>query len=106
MEQEQSQPNSDMTPEEAKASLGIATYLQGQLLPQGEPSPDEGVSENARGGEEKQDVGQSLQEMELRLKDEIMSIKEMIKENSPEKESKEIDALKKEIEDVLNSDDK
>ncbi len=81
----------DMTPEEAKASLGIATYLQQQMLPQGVPIDPSESPEMGEGGDlelETEEVPEEdikgefeafKKETQKMIKDEIGSIKEMIK---------------------------
>lgn len=97
--------NSELTPEEAKASLGIATYLQQGLLPQGTPMDGSVESQNPPGQAQPSQPNEDLEGLEARLMDEITTIKEMIEKNSPKDEKTEIAELKKQIEEVLNSND-
>ena len=87
------QPNSqaDMTPEDAKASLGIATYLQGMLMPQ-EPIEGEETQEMPQGEEQEQEPqidpealkeeisGALMKDVKKMIKEEIGGIKDMLKE--------------------------
>jgi len=81
----------ELTPEEAKASLGIATYLQQQMLPQGTPidpsespesAPDEELDMETEEEPEydvKGEMESFKKEMQKMMEDEIGSIKDMIK---------------------------
>lgn len=95
-----------MTPEDAKASLGIATHLQSQLMPQPqatqtpEPAPQPPTNQ-----ETPTDTANQMQGLESRIMDEIGALKEEIKKAQPKDSGSEIEALKKEIETVLNSND-
>lgn len=96
MNPNQIQPN-NMTPEEAKASLGIATALQDKMLPQN-PNPDQGVPSNQQ---TTQDVSTQIQGLETRIMDEISTIKEEMK-GEGDKGKKDLSDLKKSIEQILN----
>jgi hypothetical protein len=86
----------DMTPEEAKASLGIATHLQSQLLPQDTSQ----MPENAQGqGEQPQiDPQTMMQEMMSQMQD---MHKEMMGEMKKEMKG----MMKTEIKKLLEEDD-
>lgn len=96
--------NSQMSPEEAKASLGIATHLQGMLLPQA-PVASNPAPEPPTNQQTSQDLQTEMQGLESRIMDEIGTLKEEIKKAQPQDSNKQIDDLKKQIEDVLNSND-
>ena len=96
MEPQTTQP--DMTPEEAKASLGIATYLQQQMLHQGVPidgdnspemAPDSDLeldTEEVPEDDMKGEFEAFKKETKSMIKDEIASIKDMLKEALKEDE--------------------
>mgnify|MGYP002868122821 CR=1 FL=1 len=99
---------SNMTPEEAKASLGIATYLQGQHLqsqmPQdtpveGDTSPGSEPGTTEQPGQQ-QDVQAEIQGLETRLMDELKTLREDMKTQGDGKA--ELADLKKQIEQILN----
>ena len=96
MEPQTTQP--DMTPEEAKASLGIATFLQQQMIPQEVPidgdeslemgddsdldiETDEEPEYDAKG-----EMEAFKKEMQTMVDDKIGSIKDMLKEALNEEE--------------------
>ena len=93
---------SNMTPEDAKASLGIATHLQDQLMPQQAPqeptSPanEPGASQPAP----QQDITAEIQGLETRITDELKTIREEMKTQGDGKA--ELADLKKQIEQILN----
>lgn len=90
-----------MSPEDAKASLGTATFLQNQLLPTAEtPNPDQGVPTNQQTPE---DTTAQIQGLESRLMDELQTLKAEMKDQQDGK--KEFNDLKKQIEEILNSSD-
>lgn len=95
MEPQNTQVNNDMTPEEAKASLGIATYLQEQMLAQMNPqmaqegsnslenAPQEDLSLDTEESPEedmKAEFEAFKKETKKMIKDEIGGIKDMLKE--------------------------
>ncbi len=69
---------SNMTPEEAKASMGIATHLQDQLMPTDPTSPanEPGDQKNP---ESKVNVKTEISGLETRLMDEIQTLREEMK---------------------------
>jgi hypothetical protein len=102
MPPEQSQAQPDMSPEEAKASLGIATHLQSGLMPQAPTSPgnEPGTTQQPEQG---QDVQAEIQGLESRLMDELKTLREEMKTQGDGKA--ELQDLKKQIEEILNSSD-
>lgn len=107
MNPEQSQ--SQLSPEEAKASLGIATSLQEKLMPKGQAEAPAGPETPATASEQDsnpQSTQDDVQSMEIRLMDEITALKDVIEKSAPQDKNKELEDLKKEIEDLLKSDDK
>lgn len=104
MEQEQSQQqNSEMSPEDAKASLGIATMLQSQLMPQEEttsPAEEPGTQEQP---EQQEEVKTQIEGLETRLMDEIQTLKSELKTQGDGKA--ELAEFKAQIEEILNSSD-
>ncbi len=106
MPPQQSQPN--ITPEDAKAGMGIATHLQSFLLPQGQQSspstPQQAPSQGAPTNQENPtDVKAEISGLESRLMDELDTLKSQMKTQGDS--NKELEDLKKEIEKVLNSND-
>lgn len=101
MEPQQSQ----MTHEEAKASLGIATHLQDMLMPQ---APMEGTGTDAPGVPQEENPQPNAQEemkaqiegTETRLMEEIKTLREEMKTQGDGKQ--ELADLKKQIESILN----
>lgn len=95
---------SQLTPDEAKASLGVANHLMSHLMPQApqEPQP---APESPTNQETTTDTQAQMQGLETRIMDEIGALKEEIKKAQPKDAGSEIEALKKEIEAVLNSND-
>lgn len=99
---------SDLSPEEAFASLGLATKLNADLLQQQNPQTEEQIppeetgseelsqeeSQELNSGEEKPDMNQMMTEMEDRMG---KMIKESVKE--------EMGNLKKELESSLNEEE-
>lgn len=104
------QPPMQMSADEAKAHLGTATYLQSLLLPQGQPQQ---TADNANPAPQDpsnqttpEDATSQLQGLETRIFDELGTLKDEIKQIADSKESsKELEDLKKQIEDVLSSND-
>ena len=81
----------DFTPDHAKASLGLATFLQDQLLPQSRsngqqtqktPSNSQGNPTNAQTepNSESSDIEAKFQSFRKDIKDELSQIKELVKE--------------------------
>lgn len=125
MDNNMNQPNSqgtgmsrmEMSPEDAKASMGIATALSEKMMmsqgaqsgPQQAPQQGPQAPQNDPGQEEMQepmqdpgmkeegDLGAKIDE----LKKDIIEIKEALESSG----DKEIEDLKKEIQNVLNQDD-
>lgn len=100
------QSQTDLSPEDAKASLGIATTLQDQLLgnageqeapttPQNEPGTQDSP-------ENRVDVKEEISGLETRLMDELQTLREEMKTQGDGK--KELEDLKAQIEKILNSD--
>lgn len=99
-------PDTKMTPEEAKASLGIATHLQNQLLPQGQDSQTSNPAPEAPTNQTTpEDTQAQMQGLESRLMDELQTLKAEIKKTAPKDSGSEIENLKQEIDAVLNSND-
>lgn len=103
------QQNNEMSPEDAKASMGIATALQDQLMPQGQPTDGSMGGETApepQGNvEEKQDTTAQIQGLESRVLDEIRTLREEFKQADSKNNSSELSDLKKQIEEVLAQND-
>lgn len=105
--------HSTISPESAKASLGIATHLQSMLLPKAPQGPQaQGTAQTSEPAPQPPtnqttltDTQAQIQGLESRIIDEIGALKEEIKKAQPLDSNKEIEALKKEIENVLNSND-
>lgn len=95
--------DNNMTPEEAKASMGIATHLQDQLMPQApqeaptSPANEPGVEQNPA---QKEDVVNEISGLETRLMDELKTLREDMKTQSDGKA--ELADLKKQIESIIN----
>jgi len=97
--------SNEMTPEDAKASLGIATFLQDQMMPKGQPQEPNPAPEPPSNQQNETDLKTEMTGLESRIMDEIGTLKEEIKKSAPKDSGSEIEALKKQIEDVLNSDE-
>ena len=88
-EMEQGQPEEDMTPEEAKASLGFATMLSENMMPQ------EGMVEEEQDMESEEATGEPTQDVEALIDkklDEKLSplfsrLEEMLKDEPEQKET-------------------
>lgn len=104
---------SQMNHGDAKASMGIATFLQSHLLPQKQPGQDQAqapqtpeiVPQPPTNQETSNDTANQMSGLEERIMSEIGALKEEIKKAQPQDSNKEIEALKKEIEQVLASND-
>lgn len=96
----------ELTPEEAKASLGIATYLQQQILPQGTPIDGDTDPQSAQQGTETapmgEDVTSSIKDLEIKITDELDEIKSQLGNDNKQKE---IDSIRKELEQLLEKED-
>lgn len=104
--------HSTISPESAKASLGIATHLQSMLLPKAQGPQPQGTAQTSEPAPQPptnqttpEDTQAQMQGLESRIIDEIGALKMEIKKAQPQDSNKEIEALKKEIENVLNSND-
>lgn len=105
-------PNIDMTPEEAKASLGLSTRLTEQYLmsqmpqePMGEEEVDMETGDVEETVEEPvEEVEDPLVSLEERLTQKIEEMGEKLKK-SISGDNDEVESLKKEIEKVLNEDE-
>lgn len=82
----------EMTPEEAKASMGIATMLQQQLMPQA-PMEGQETQESAPGQEQAPETDNQPEEPEEANNEELEEIKD------------EISALREEIKQALTEDE-
>lgn len=95
----QSQPD-EITPEDAKASMGIATFLQDQMMPQApEEQPQNGSQSPEMAPEQPQQPqvdpeaitaeveGKVMKEVKSLIKEEIGGIKDMLKEALDEEEN-------------------
>lgn len=100
MDTQQSQV--DMTPDQAKASLGLATHLMSHLMPQAPPAQDpaQGAPSNQTTPEDTQN---QIQGLEQRLMDELQTLRAEMKTQGDGQ--KELSDLKKQIEQILNSND-
>ena len=108
MNEQQSQ---DLTPEEAKASLGMATFLQGQIMPKADPMATEGqeTPKSAQGQEQPSEPdnqatpqGQAPQmaEIEAMFSTKLDEMRKELKEDH----QREIDGLKEQIQQALTED--
>lgn len=105
------QSQQEMSPDEAKAALGIATSLQEQMMAQMgmQEQPQEGTTEGEmpQGEEQTQepqkDQAQGIEELKSEILQEIQTLREEVKAQG--EGSKEITELKKKIEDILNETD-
>jgi len=112
----QVEQDNDMTPEDAKASLGIATFLQQQMMSQGqskqpvkaptapETAPqqeEQPQNEEPAPQEEKEPqpdpMAEKISEMEKSFSEKLDQIRKELKEDN----QREIDTLKKTIQDAL-----
>lgn len=101
MDNQQSQV--DMTPDEAKSSLGVANHLLSHLMPQAPQTPQaqdpaQGVPTNQTNQEDTQN---QIQGLETRLMDELQTLRAEMKTQGDGQ--KELSDLKKQIEAILNS---
>lgn len=104
------QQSQQISPEDAKAGLGIATHLQSFLLPQkggqtpvnNQPAqdPTQGAPSNQETGT---DVKAEMSGLESRLMDELQTLRAEMKTQGDGKA--ELENLKKQIEQILNSND-
>lgn len=109
MEPQNSQVNIEMTPEESKAALGNATFLQEQLLGQMNPSVEGEIAPEDGAITQGENIPEQAPEaptdtpndtgMEDRIMEEIQNLREEIQENSTKKE---LESIKKELKDLLN----
>lgn len=96
--------NNQMSPEEAKASLGIATHLQSMLMPtappeqNSSPANEPGTTQNPASQE---DVKSEITGLETRILDELKTLREEIKQVDSKNNSNDFAELKKKIESVL-----
>lgn len=86
----------DFSPDEAKASLGMATFLQDQLLPKGQQtqenpsnSQDNPNNEQREPNPESVDIEAKFKVFEKDIRNELSQIKELVKEalNEDKKEN-------------------
>lgn len=104
MPPQQSQAQNSMSPEDAKASLGIATALQDQMMPKQAPeaptSPgnEPGTTEQPN---QQEDVKAEISGLETRLMDELKTLREDMATQGDAKA--ELADLKKQIEQILNA---
>lgn len=98
-----------LSPDQAKASLGIANHLLAHLMPQAPqaqaPQTPEPAPQPPTNQETSNDTANQMSGLEERIMSEIGALKEEIKKAQPQDSNKEIEALKKEIEQVLASND-
>lgn len=94
----------NMTPDEAKASLGLATHLMSHLMPQAPQTPEPAPQPPSNQGNP-EDTQAQMQGLETRIMEEIGALKQEIKQAAGKDSGSEIETLKKEIEKVLNSND-
>lgn len=105
------QPDSQLSPDRAKASLGMATRLQDMLLPQAQPQGQQTPESGQQPASAPQPQKDPMTEMQG-LKDEIMKELQTMKQDiqliaqgDPKEERSQVSELKKQIEDVLNEPD-
>lgn len=101
-QQSQGQP---MSPDAAKASLGLATHLQSLLMPQAQPDTSQQPNpapEPPTNQETSQDLTAEIQGLESRIMDEIGVLKSEIQKAQPKDSGHELETLKKEIEKIIN----
>lgn len=107
METEQEFIPGELTPEDAKASLGLATRLGEEfLISQNPPAEVTGVEEDVSQETPAPEVPQDnsrIDEVEARIMEELSSLKKMIEKSQGGDD--EIEQLKAEIDAVLNSDE-
>src|ERR1043166_9601531 len=99
--------HTEIPAENAKASLGIATHLMSQLMPQQAPEGQETQEMDqgeAQTMEPQKDPVTEIQDLKTEIISELQSIREDMKTMQPKDEKSEINDLKKQIEDVLNND--
>lgn len=84
-----------ITPEEAKASLGLATRLNEQML----------ISENPPMGEMSEEEEQAEEPAEETPEVDTESIKEELREEMKGLIQEEVDSIRKDIQDALKEDD-
>lgn len=96
-----------MTPNQSAAALSFVTNLSNQFLPKAPPqAPQE--PQQASEPQQQPDPMAEMQDMTTKIMDEIQTIKEdikMVAQGNPKDEKTEIADLKKQIEEVLNSND-
>lgn len=104
MPPEESQLNNQINPDQAAASLAFATQLQQRLMqPQEQPVEGDMAAEIAPEQEQIANPQEDLEQMEGRIMEEIGGLKEMIEQSAPKDKDKEIEELKKQIKEVLDS---
>lgn len=87
---------------QAKANLGFVNTLQEHLLQH--HTSKQASEQKPQDSQPQEEEPNKLEDMESRIVDEISKVKKSIEENTPKDKNKELEDLKKEIEDVLNSD--
>lgn len=113
---EESTPQ-EFTPEEAKAALGNATFLQEQILPQapmeeGMDGPMESPEAGMEGSQSPEmapeapeepevDMGSRLDEMEAKFMERLDKLEKKLTPEPDDKE-KEIDSIRQELEELKN----
>lgn len=106
---EQMQAPNQMTPDDDRAALGFSTQLMQQHLqsqmPQEAPQAQETAPQQEEIQEPVEDPQAGLDDLRTEIMDEIGSLKELIKENAPKDKNKELEDLKKQINDVINEPD-
>ncbi len=99
----------EMTPEEAKASLGVATFLQDKLIPQVQQQPEPGQENGQEQAATEQpepelkepnpeeDMRSRMSEMELNINKKFDEMRKEMKDDN----QREIDSLKETITNAL-----
>lgn len=108
MEQEQTQQPQEggqLSPEEAKASMGIATQLQDQLLAQQNPQPEtpqepQDVPQEQQ-PDPQEDMLKEIDTLKTQFQEELMQVKKETKDTI----KKQIESLRQDIKDALNEED-
>lgn len=103
----QPQQSQDLTPEEAKASLGMATMLQDQFLQMQNPKAPqtpETAPDQTQTPEPQKDPVTEIEGLRTEIMKELQTMREDMKVAlEPKDEKAQIFDLKKQIEEVLNS---
>lgn len=111
MPDQNSQPQ--MNADDAKASLGIATALQQQLMPQApqdaaqtsEPNGQSPAPEPPTNQTTPEDTQAQMEGLESRIMDELGTLRDEVKQVAGKDTGKELEDIKKQIQTILDSND-